>query len=271
MSVQVRTKDLVGLLQALVHTAAGEPDEGSIHGVLLHTARGYATAEPGKSGLLVGTSTDMTVVGHTWTLAAGNIRPSLWPLGEVRAVLGVLKQMSRNNADHCVDIRTDGDQVTVEEAETLLGAGASYIFDAGDASAFPPVWRVLADAPIRPRGVTDEDGRDVPAGLRTVVTPSMLAPFAAIAKARNEQIELYRYHQRLPVLVAIGSNYRGALMPVKQPDDYQAAEHPEDGVYPADLPKPRPKADGKPATRVDLSQASGLLAEQVLNIVSPHL
>jgi hypothetical protein len=271
MSVQVRTKDLIGLLQALVHTAASEPDEGSIHGVLLHTARGYASAEPGKSGLLVGTSTDTTVVGHTWTLAAGAIRPTLWPLGEVRAVIGVLRQMSRNDKEHCVDIRADGDQVTVEEAETLLGAGASYTFDAGDASVFPPVWRVLTDAPIRPSVVPDEDGHEVPAGLRTVVTESMLAPFAAIAKARSEPIEIYRYHQRLPVLLAIGSNYRGALMPLKQPDDYQAAQHPEDGVYPADLPPPRKKNGNGPATRLDLSQATGLLAEQVLNIVSPHL
>lgn len=271
MSLQVRTKDLIGLLQALVHTAASEPDEGSIHGVLLHTARGYATDEPGKSGLLVGTSTDTTVVGHTWTPAAGDVRPMLWPLGEVRAVIGVLRQMSRNDKEHCVDIRADGDQVTVEEGATLLGAGASYTFDAGDASVFPPVWRVLADAPIRPAGVRDEDGREVPAGLRTVVTPSLLAPFVAIAKARNEQIEVYRYHQRLPVLIAIGSNFRGALMPIKQPDDVQAAEHPEDGVYPADLPPPRKKDGSGPAVRLDLSQASGLLAEQVLNIVSPHL
>ncbi|ANZ35551.1 hypothetical protein BBK82_05105 [Lentzea guizhouensis] len=122
MSVQVRTKDLIGLLQALVHTAASDADQGSIHGVLLHTARGYAGDEPGKSGLLVGTSTDATVVGHSWVLASGEVKPTLWPLGEVRALIGVLRQMSRNDKEHAVDIIASGDQVTVEESENLLGA-----------------------------------------------------------------------------------------------------------------------------------------------------
>ncbi|WP_170067869.1 hypothetical protein [Lentzea guizhouensis] len=58
-------------------------------------------------------------------------------------------------------------------------------------------------------------------------------------------------------------------MPIKQPDDVDAADHFGDGVYPAELPPPRKQGDGAP--RLDLSNATGLLLTRVEHIISPHL
>jgi hypothetical protein len=59
---------VVDLLGDLTHTAGS--DGMATAGRLLHTARGYAEpGEPGKATLLVGTSTNTYVAGHTWTPA----------------------------------------------------------------------------------------------------------------------------------------------------------------------------------------------------------
>lgn len=261
MSVTATTKELVGLLQALVHTAADDPEMGSVAGILLHTARGYASLEPGQSTLLVGTSTDTTVVGHTWVLASGQVPPMLWPIGEVSAALGVLRQMSRGEPDHQVEITVEGDKVTLHAGEDLFGPGASYTFDLGDAGKFPAsLWRLISDVHLRPAVVDHETKKTVPAGVRTRIPPSRLAPFLAVAKARKEPVELFRYHPRLPVLVAIGDNYRGALIPERADDDLLAPDAPGMEVYPAVLPKPKPdKPDAPVTSTVDLRHATGVL------------
>ncbi|HET9892609.1 MAG TPA: hypothetical protein VFQ42_19125, partial [Mycobacterium sp.] len=84
--IRITTKDLVGLLTDLVHTAA-HPDTGSTTAsVLLHTARGYAHGdEPGVSDLLVGTSTDGSMVGHAFEACYGQAsEPMLWSIGDVK-------------------------------------------------------------------------------------------------------------------------------------------------------------------------------------------
>lgn len=262
MSVSVTTKEFIGLLQALVHTAAGDPDQGAMAGILLHTARGYATLEPGQSGLLVGTSTNTAVVGHTWVLASGQMQPMLWPIGEVPAAVAVLRQMSTGQPEHQVEISSDGKTVTLSEGEDLFGEGAKYTFELGDAGKFPAsIWRLISDVHLRPAVIDHETGKVVPEGVRTRIAARNLAPFVAVGKARKEVVEWYRYHPRLPVLVVIGHNYRGALLPERADDDLQAVDAPAMEVYPADLPKPKPdKPDAAITSTVDLRHATGVLA-----------
>jgi S-DNA-T family DNA segregation ATPase FtsK/SpoIIIE len=273
MSVRVTTKEFIGLLAALVHTASDDPEMGAIAGILLHTARGYASAEPGRSTLLVGTSTDTITAGHTWVLANGHMQPMLWPIGQVAPALAVLRRMSKGDSDHTVEIRQDGDQVTLAEGENLFGEGASYTFDLGDASRFPrTLWRLLSDVHLRP-AVRDRDADQViPVGVRTDVSEVALAPFLTIAKARKQPIELYRYHQRLPVQVVIGGNYRGAFLPYLNGDDLDTSRHPDDAVYPADLPEPAPEPKpGGATSTVNLREATGLLLASVTDIADAAL
>lgn len=265
MSIRVATRDLIGLLATLAHTAADEPELGAVAGILLHTARGYLGDEPGKAGLLVGTSTTTRVIGHTSVLCKGHAAPMLWPIGEVSAAVSVLKQMSRGDKEHAVEIRADGGQVTIAEDGNLFGAGASFTFDLGDASKYPRhVWRMLSDAHLRPVVRGRESGEPIPVGVRTDVSWSALAPFVAIAKARKECLQWYRYHQRLPIQVVIGGNFRGAISPETWAEDLDSTEYPDGAVYPADLPEPSPK--DKPAL-VDLRHATGLLLADAADLL----
>lgn len=272
MSVSVTTKEFVSLLQALSHTAAKDAVEGAIAGILLHTARGYASAEPGQSTLLVGTSTTTRTVGHSWVLASGQTRPMLWPIGEVSSAIAVLKQMSQGNPEHQVEIRDDGEQVTLSEGADLFGERVSYTFLLGDAGKFPAsIWRVISDVHTRSFPVDHETKRRVPAGVRTRIPPRNLAPFVAVAKARGELLELYRYHPRLPLLVTIGDSYRGALLPERADDDLAAVDAPGLGIYPADLPKPKPDKPGAGVTStVNLKHATGVLADSVTTPEEPQ-
>lgn len=257
MSIRVATKDLIGLLATLAHTAADLPELGAVAGILLHTTRGYLGDEPGKSGLLVGTSTDTRVIGHTSVLCSGSGEPMLWPIGEVGAAIKVLQQMSKKDSEHRVEILRDGQQVTLAEDGNLFGAGASFTFDLGDAGKYPRhVWRMLSDAHLRPVVKDPDSGEPIPVGVRTDVAGAALAPFLAVAKARKECIQLVRHHQRLPVQVVIGHNYRGAFRPETWAEDLDITEFADGAVYPAELPEPLP--EDKPA-RLNLRDGSGLV------------
>ena len=199
------------------------------------------------------------------------MEPMLWPIGEVPAAIAVLRQMSHGQPDHTVEIHPEGDQVTLSAGEDLFGEGARYTFDLADAGKFPAsIWRLISDVHHRTYPVDHDTKKVVPAGVRTRIPARNLAPFVAIAKARKELVELYRYHPRLPVLVVIGDNYRGAFMPERAEDDLLAVDAPGLDVYPATLPKPKPDKPGAGVTStVDLRNATGVLTGSVDNPEEP--
>lgn len=228
MTCRIPTGHLVGLLTDLALTAADPADSGATAAVLLHTARGYFDGEPGKSDLLVGTSTDAFVVGHAHIGCAGQVDPMLWPIAEVRAVIAVLKPLGKN-ADHSVEISRDGDTIKVAEDPNLFGEGLTVTFTGYAVDEWPvdAVRSMLTEVRTTPPA----DARAV--APRTDFNAARLAPFLKVASRRGRQLEFYRYHQSLPVVVQIGDAYRGVVSPVGwDGEDRSSGAWPAGDVYP---------------------------------------
>lgn len=231
MTLRIDTAELVAMLTDLVHTA-GEPEAGAVGGVLLHTARGWQGVEPGRTALLVGTSTNRFAVGHTYTACSGSLPPMLWPVQDVKAVVAVLKPLAKE--DHAVEIHAEDDQVRIIEDADLFGQSMTLTFGVGDLTKYPrQVWGVLTDVHVTVRNGADT----VPAMPRTDISPAALKPFVTIATRRKDPLEVYRYHQRRPVLIQIGGTYRGAIMPISWPDGDSDGEMPSGEVWAPQLPE----------------------------------
>lgn len=235
MTIRVLTSHLVPMLADLLHTAESDADGGAVAGVLLHSDQGAFGVEPGKTSLLVGTSTDTTVVGHTWTQASGSLPPMLWGIEDVRAAIAVCKPLYRNEKTHVTIIDREGDRIVLREDPKLFGDGAELSFPAGKLNDFPrSLWQLLSDVHMRP-AVRGENGHPLPAVPRTDFLPRRLTPFIKIAHSRGENLSLFTYHQFLPVLVQIGETYRGAVIPSRWPESWSGDE-PDADLWPADLP-----------------------------------
>lgn len=257
MTVRIASHLLVGLLMDLVHTAHHDPAVGgAIAGVLLHSDRGELGSDPGKTDLLIGTSMNRVVLGHGYMRAEGVLEPMLWLLDDVRAVIAVLKpkvKAAKEDEDHHrVAIRTTGDDMVeiVEDPDQkplFDDAPWRMSFTLGRLVDYPRgVWDLLRNAAqINP--MVKDGLMVVPALARTDFNAAALAPFVAVAKRRKCAVETYRRHQRLPVHVQIGSDYRGAIMPESYPDGPSArveGEAPDAAVFEPVLP-PRPEQDTK--------------------------
>lgn len=228
MTVRIPTHELVGLLTDLSLTAADPADSGATAAILLHTVRGYIGASPGQTDLLVGTSTNGYIVGHAHSGCAGQMDPMLWPVADVRAVIAVLKPLSKDK-NHGVEIGQDGTTIKVAEDPNLFGEGMALTFTGYDVGEFPmdTVRAMLTEVRVSP-----PEG-SAPTAPRTDFDPSLVAPFLKVAGRRGNLIELYRHHQRLPVTVQIGLFYRGVLSPFAWKDeDRSVGVAPAGDVYP---------------------------------------
>ena len=85
-----------------------------------------------------------------------------------------------------------------------------------------------------------EDGVEKPAPVavaRTDFTAAYLKPMLTIAARRGALVQMFRYHQWLPVYVQIGSAYRGVVLPYAWRDeDRSAGVAPAGDVYPLAVP-----------------------------------
>lgn len=228
MSVRIPTRDLVGLLTDLALTAADPANGGPRAGILLHTARGHSGDAPGKVDLLVGTSGDGTMIGHAHAACSGQIAPMLWPIGEVRAVLAVIKPLAKEK-DHAVEITADGVKIAVAEDADLFGERLKLTFTGADPGDYPA--QQAAERLSEIRVTPPEDS--VPAAPRTDLQADKLAPFLKVAIRRGELVQVFRWHQRLPVVVQIGDSYRGLVAPsIWRDEDRAAGAAPGGDVYP---------------------------------------
>lgn len=233
--IRISTGHLVAMLTDLVHTAGDPALSTVLAGVLLHSTRGHLDGDPGATTLLVGTSSTGHIVGHTYAHCSGSLPPTLWPIGDVRAVIASFKPLVRDNKDHAVEINADAGVIAVAEDPNLLGEGLKLSFTGGDVAEYPPgVWRLLTDVPLAPPARADGTPPMTNAP-RTDLLPSALGPFLAIAKRRNSAMEFYRNHQHVPVQLQIGPRYRGVLKPERWDDESRdAGIAPAGDVYPLD-------------------------------------
>ncbi|SFE55344.1 DNA segregation ATPase FtsK/SpoIIIE, S-DNA-T family [Actinopolyspora alba] len=243
-TITVSTADLLQLLSDLSQTATADPDAGAIAGVLLHTETGALDDEPGRTELLVATSTTGQVVGHAHIPCEGSIPvPMLCPIDAVKSVISVFKPAVKANKQHHVTLRREGFSVTVSEvADAALfetedaPERLTLSFGLGNPADFPYVWPLLVphtESPV----LDHESGQSIPAVPRVDLTHPAVTPFARVARSRGAPIELYPYHQRRAVHVQIGTRYRGVLVPSSY-DDAALARQPEQVAPPADIYAP---------------------------------
>jgi hypothetical protein len=288
-SIKMETDDLLNLLGRLVHTASSNPDDGVTAGVLLHTSRGEYGDESGRHDLLVGTSTDRLVVGHTYVPAFGQLaRPTLWRINDVKAVIDTFKPRAKaankgkqkDEHDYFVHITIDGDHVTVSEDDDLLEDGFKLSFHQADLDEYPrSLWRSISQ--LGDAHFVRGDGTEIPVANRTDIGAPRLAPFNKVSGMVGEPLQLYRTHQNRYVLVQIGDHYRGAIAPIRWNDGTNSSEgtEPSADVHAPDMPpeKPRqappqafvfkPAQDGEPLPGLDNLEADPTLLCQAAELV----
>lgn len=218
MTCRVDTTDLINLLTDLLATADMAAEAGAVGSVLLHTTRAQLGAEPGRTDILAGLSTDRSVAGHTYVQCTGQLAaPMLWPVRDAQSAIAVFKASAKRDEHHAVEIHRDGPLITISEDANLFDDGLSLTFAAGDPSAYPGprIYRTL----MKPTRDIIELGTDpikvAHALPRTDIRQTALVAFSKVSKRRGMPVELYRTHQNEPVHVQIGHAYRGLLMPLE--------------------------------------------------------
>lgn len=265
MAVRIASHLLVGMLMDLVQTAHPDPAVGGpLAGVVLHSARGELGEAPGQVDLLAGASMNRAAAGHCYDRAEGVLDPMLWPLADTRAVIAVLKPKAKAAKDedehHAVVIHRTGAMVELVEdpgQKPLFDDGQLWrmSFALGKLDDFSRgLWDLLRATAVDQVVIDHDHGGRVRPRPRTDYNAAALAPFVAVAKRRKAGIEEYRYHQRRPVLVQIGSQYRGAILPERYPDSAKAGTAPDRPDADVHAPVLPPRAEPVPAgaERVDL-------------------
>ena len=236
---RVETGPLMGMLRDLLLTAASDPAEGGVlANLLVHTERAHRGDEPGMVDVLVGSSCDRFVAGHTSILAAGQLHgpPMLWSVADVRALLAALKELGGKQEYHAVQVSRDDRGITVAEDPDLFGDGASFTFQWSAYDEYP-VGGLFAALAYEPDGEPIRlDSEVVPNLPRTDWAPSQLSTFATIASRRKQLLEVYRFHQRRPTLVEIGPSYRGVVMPINYDWQGPNVRYPSGDLYVPELP-----------------------------------
>ncbi len=256
-TITMGTRHLIELLTVLSLTSSDD-EALPTGGVLLHTARGYGYGpQSGKTDVLVGTSTTRFAAGHLFVPTGGQWRRAvLWGIDDVRAVLDAFRPKLRANklAEVSISIRDKEIEVAESGQLDLDGEGLRLVFTEKDLGDFPrEVWRTLSDVLINPE-VRDHKNRVVPERPRTDVNASQLEPFVKAAKILKAALELYRFHQHRPVLIQIGSAYRGVLFPTRfdETETPGAGVAPDSEIHPPDLPPPP-----DPATKTGPDDGTG--------------
>lgn len=253
------TRALVLTLTDAIATAAKAPDVGLMSTVLLSTDRGdwltYSSPEDKdgeplvemvESDLLIATSTDgVSVVGQCYTAVTGEFhRPALIARADAEAVVKVFKKLINSldrKTTHKTVVELDGPNVRFYEDKFQVPGGVELHVQTVDATDYR---RDLADMlqpdPTQP---VYNDGKLVERSYGMGVNFPVLQLFGAIGKRRKAPIAIYASHQHRPVVVEIGTNYRGLWMPYRLKEDEGQHLKPQNQVFTPQLPEPDPKSE----------------------------
>ncbi|WP_410676694.1 DNA translocase FtsK [Amycolatopsis sp. cmx-4-68] len=249
-SITVGTADLLRLLGALQPTAIHD-EENNVSpwcGFLLHCARN-PDAPPGEREIVAGTAGDGWRLGHLHVRCEGQWnRPTLWSAADVRALIAAFRPKLKGDKHHTtvVELGPAG-QVVVAEAELSLHAGSGFRlqFTEKPLADYPRMaWRLLAEVPGNRKPTNKDTGLPIEPRPRTDLPGATLAAFAAVAKIIGAPVEVYRYHQREPLLIQIGGVYRGYAAPAHYEETRDVARWPHATVHDPDLPPSPPRGNG---------------------------
>lgn len=254
--MRILTGPLLAMLTDLTHTAGKDRDLPGLMAIELHTGRGEVGAEPGRTDVLAGASTNRFCAGHTYVPCDGQLlHPVLLPITEAKAIIAVFKEAAKNRL-HAVVVHHDpgGDghagTLRLSEDPNLIDDGLQLRVSLGDLDEFPLSIYRLIGRQLR-TVVPDKAGVEHDPTVRSDYSPSVLRPFVEVAKRRGEPLRVYRTHQFEALHVQIGNSYRGMAMPVAQDPDkaYDGdPDRPDADVYlPDGVDIPEPPAQGAPA------------------------
>lgn len=257
--ITLPTRGLVLTLTDGIATAAKAPDVGLMSTVLLSTDRGdwltYSNPEDKdgeplvemvESDLLIATSTDgVSVVGQCYTAVTGEFhRPALISRADAEAVVKVFKKLINSldrKTTHKTVVELDGGNVRFYEDKFQVPGGVELHV----ATIDPTDYRrdlpdMLQPDPTQP---VYHDGKEVERSYGMGVNFPVLQLFGAIGKRRKAPIALYTSHQHRPVVVEIGTNYRGLWMPYRLKEDEGQHLNPQNQVFTPALPERDPQAE----------------------------
>lgn len=250
-TITIPTRDLVGLLEDAVLTAADKKKErAALMSVLLHTDSGLwpiavdGTDDDGDplfdevpSDLLVATSSNMTMVGQAHTACSGQLhKPVLISLLDADAVIDVFKPLVAGRlpktVTHETVITVSAGTLIVSENPNQIPGGKSVTATVMELDDFP---RNLTDVlQPDPKAPVTLNGHDVAPSYGTGLDGDDVGILAKVARRRKMHIVLYRSHQSHRLVATIGQAYRAVMMPLGLKDG-EGAE-PLVDVFTPDLP-----------------------------------
>ena len=247
-TLTIPTKAFIGLLSDVIRTAGDDPEVPTLSTVLLHSDRGdwVITDDDSEDGaeplidtipsdLLIGSSTNRYAVGQAHTACEGRLhRPVVVAVAEAKVIVSGFRPAAAavgKDVVHRVIVTLEGNTLTVTEDPTLIPDGLSVSFPVTSGDDFPRFADLMDPDPFV---AVVQDGEVVLPSRGTVLAPVYLAAFAAIGKRRAAPVILYRHHQGRPLVVEIGSAYRGLVMPAPRSSG-ESLDEPEIRVFVPDV------------------------------------
>lgn len=229
----VHTKKLLGLFDDLLITAELKGEFPEYNGIHLQHARGPWEDEPGETDLLVATSANGSVAGHSWVDAIGSIDPVFVSVPNIRSIKGVFAGLAKSFDDeHVVEVSYENGILTVKEyRDTIVGEEATELqVPTVENNEFPlDGVRKWLDGSAGSKAPRDADGNFAVDESVTVWDQS-LSLLLRVAKRRKSPLRLYRAHAANIHRAQIGDTWRGAIKPLV-PDVDIATDEPDADLH----------------------------------------
>lgn len=238
------TRLLVGMCKDLVRTASKEPLFPAINAVLLFTARGEipladeappkggepdeeALIEYGTTDVMVGTSTDRTIIAQCFAPCTGQLhRTVLITAAGAKAAYQVFEPLykSGGKVTHEVVLILEGDTLVIKEARRS-GHPVSLTLEVLDDQTLENFPRFESAMQPDPTAEVKRDKHVVAPTFGRGLEAQHLVTLGQVAKRRKMPIAWYDFHQLRPSQVTIGAWFRAAALPVtEQLEDEQLDE-----------------------------------------------
>lgn len=248
------TREFTGLLTDAVLTAADDPDEfPSLATVLLDTGHadvlvtstddgdGDTLIDTVQSDVLIATSTngfDMVSQGHC--ACEGRLHRVV--LISVQDAASLIKTFTAKGktapkgVPHKTRVEITGDTLTVQEDLSYGSRGVSMVVPIMDVEDYSPsVTRSLDPDPTVE--VVDGKKQPIPASYGAGIAGSALEIVAKVAKRRKMTPAYYRCHQHRPLVVEVGSMWRGVFGAVKLDEENGQHRGPQVRVFEPRVPE----------------------------------
>lgn len=251
----IATRHLVAMMTDLVLTASKEPLFPEVNAVLLHSTRAEIPLDdqrPGGEGddtdalieyattdVLVGTSTDRTIIGQAYAPCTGRLHElTLISSAAATAIVKVfdpLRKAAPKSSPHEVVVELSGGVLKVTESPNWGPSPVSLTLDVleDEVDNFPHF-----DAAMQPDTGAEvkRDGKVVAPTYGMGLDAAHLTTIARVSKRRKMPVAWYGFHQLRPTVVTVGSWYRAAVLPASHELDDDQLVEPQVPVFTPEWP-----------------------------------